>query len=217
MFGILFDCDGVLVDSERWSCGAWVPVLKQHHINVNLTDIQAFLGRSDAAVLAHYAQQTGRPLSEDLIEEKESAYFEQARGRLESFPGLANLLDQLAEQNAPMAVASSGRPHKIRFSLEQVGLLERFNLICSASEVTRGKPAPDLFIYAAQKLSVPPHDCIVIEDSTAGIQAAAAAGMSAIGFCSSLRGEQLLAAGAEHVFSHYDELPALLKKRGIVF
>jgi len=149
--------------------------------------------------------------------EKESVYFDLARGALETFPGLIDLLNRLAEQNVPMAVASSGRPHKIRFSLEQVGLLDRFDILCSASEVERGKPAPDLFIHAAQKLSIPPHQCIVIEDSTAGIQAAAAAGMSVFGFCSSLSREQLLAAGAEHVFSHYDELPTLLKKKSSIF
>lgn len=217
MSGILFDCDGVLVDSEQWSCGAWIPVLKKHGIDVELADIQVFLGRSDASVLAHYARQTGRSLSDDLIGEKESVYFDLARGALETFPGLIDLLDRLAEQKVPMAVASSGRPHKIRFSLEQVGLLDRFDILCSASEVERGKPAPDLFIHAAQKMSIPPHQCIVIEDSTAGIQAAAAAGMSVLGFCSSLSREQLLAAGAEHVFSHYDELPTLLKKKSSIF
>ena len=200
MKGILFDCDGVLVDSERWSCGAWIPVLKRCGIEVELADIKAFLGRSDAAVLAHYARQTGRPFSNDLIAEKESVYFDLARGTLKTFPGLVSLLNQLSKQNVPMAVASSGRPHKIRFSLGQVGLLDRFDIICSASEVKRGKPAPDLFLYAAEKLSFPPHDCIVIEDLQAGIQAAKAADMYAIGFCSSLSQKQLIAAGAKQVF-----------------
>ena len=98
-----------------------------------------------------------------------------------------------------------------------MGLLDRFDILCSASEVERGKPAPDLFIHAAQKLSIPPHQCIVIEDSTAGIQAAKAAGMCAIGFCSSLNREQLIAAGAEQVFSHYAALAPLLKKESDLF
>ena len=217
MKGILFDCDGVLVDSERWSCGAWISVLKRCGIEVDLADIEAFLGRSDAAVLAHYARQTGRPLSNDLIAEKESAYFDLARGTLKTFPGLVSLLNQLSNQNVPMAVASSGRPHKIRFSLGQVGLLDHFDIICSTSEVKRGKPAPDLFLHAAEKLSVPPHECIVIEDSQAGIQAAKAAGMCAIGFCSSLSQEQLIAAGAEQVFSHYGALASALERKSHIF
>ena len=200
MKGILFDCDGVLVDSDRWSCGAWIPLLKRCGIEVELSDIKAFLGHSDAAVLAQYARQTGSPFSNDLIAEKESVYFDLARGTLKTFPGLVSLLNQLSKQNVPMAVASSGRPHKIRFSLGQVSLLDRFDIICSASEVKRGKPAPDLFLYAAEKLSFPPHECIIIEDLQAGIQAAKAADMYAISFCSSLSQKQLIAAGAKQVF-----------------
>ena len=86
MSGILFDCDGVLVDSEQWSCGAWVPVLKKHGIDVELADIQVFLGRSDASVLAHYARQTGRSLSDDLIGEKESVYFDHSPRRAGDLP-----------------------------------------------------------------------------------------------------------------------------------
>ena len=188
-------------------------MLKKHGIDVELADIGVFLGRSDASVLAHYARQTGRSLSDDLIGEK----FDLARGALETFPGLLDLLDRLAEQNVPMAVASSVRPHKIRFSLKQVGLLDRFDILCSASELELDKPAPDLFIYAAQKLSNAPHECIVIEDSTAGIRAAKAAGICAIGFCSSLSREQLIAAGAEQVFSHYAALAPVLKKESDIF
>jgi HAD superfamily hydrolase (TIGR01509 family) len=210
MYGILFDCDGVLVDSERWSCGAWIPVLKTRGIRAELADIEVFLGQSDAAVLAHYARQTGQELPDELIAEKEATYFELARGTLQTFPGLFEVLDRLDGHGIPVAVASSGRPHKIRFSLQQVGLSERFAAICSASEVSRGKPAPDLFIYAAKQLDISPDRCLVIEDSSAGIQAARAAGMIALGYSSSLPRERLLQAGAQRVFDDYAALPHLL-------
>lgn len=217
MYGVIFDCDGVLVDSEPWSCGAWLPVLKKRGINAELADIEAFLGQSDGAVLAHYARATGRALPDALIAEKEEAYFDLARGALQTFPGLIELLDALAQSGVPVAVASSGRPHKIRFSLEQVGLYERFATVCSASEVALGKPAPDLFIYAATRLGIAEERCIVIEDSQAGIQAARAAGMYAIGFCSSLPSERLLEAGAHRTFSRYDQLLSLLEEAAETF
>lgn len=217
MYGVLFDCDGVLVDSERWSCGAWLPVLKKRGIDAELADIEAFLGQSDATVLAHYARLTGQTLPDALIDEKEEVYFDLARGRLQTFSGLIDLLDALAHDRVPMAVASSGRPRKIGFSLEQVGLRERFAAVCSASEVAHGKPAPDLFLYAARRLYVPAARCIVIEDSIAGLQAALAAGMHAIGFCSSLPPKHLLDAGAHGVFSHYEELLPQLERAAATF
>ncbi len=217
MYGVIFDCDGVLVDSERWSCGAWLPVLKKRGIDAELADIEAFLGQSDGAVLAHYARETGQALSEALIAEKEALYFELARNTLQTFPGLIDLLDRLMQSRVPLAVASSGRPHKIRFSLQQVGLSERLTTVCSASEVTRGKPAPDLFLYAAQRLGIAAPHCIVIEDSQAGIQAARAAGMYAIGFCSSLPAQRLREAGAHRVFSDYTELFPLLEEAAETF
>ncbi len=217
MYGILFDCDGVLVDSENLSCGAWLPVLAKRGIHSQLADIEAFIGQSDSAVLKHFSQLTGLALSHDLVAEKENEYFAQARGLLQTFAGIETALQTLAHSAVPLAVASSGRPHKIRFSLEQVDLLHYFPTLCSAVEVQRGKPAPDLFLLAAERVHLPPDRCIVVEDSIFGIQAARAAGMHALGFSSSHSAATLLEAGAHCVFSHYDQFLAVLAKKTSTF
>lgn len=203
--GVIFDCDGVLVDSEKFSCGAWLPVLRRRGIEVELSDIEAFIGQSDQAVLEHYRAQ-GAEFSPDILAECEQAYFDLARGRLQSFAGLREALDELRGRQVPMAVASSGGPAKIRFSLVEVGLLEFFPILCSAAEVARGKPAPDLFLLAARRLGLAPESCAVVEDAVPGLQAARAAGMRAIGFPSSHPEAVLWEAGAQVVLGSYEEL-----------
>lgn len=207
--GLIFDCDGVLVDSEKFSCGAWLPVLRRRGIAVELADIEAFIGQSDQAVLAHYRAK-GAEFPPEILAEREQEYFDLARSCLQSFPGLREVLEQLRERRCPVAVASSGGLAKIRFSLGEVGLLEFFPIRCSAVEVQRGKPAPDLFLLAASRLELAPEACAVIEDAVPGLQAARAAGMKAIGFPSSHPEAVLREAGAQVVLGSYAELLQLL-------
>jgi HAD superfamily hydrolase (TIGR01509 family) len=208
---LIWDCDGVLVDSEKHSCSAWLPVLRRRGIDVELDYIETFIGRSDGAVLADLAQRTGRILDEaDILEEREREYFRQAEGATESFPGLCPLLTRLRQDGVPMAVASSGRLSKIRFSLSQAGMDSCFDILCSATEVTEGKPAPDLFLLAAHRLGVDPADCAVIEDSVPGLQGAVAAGMRPLGFTSSHPAAMLREAGAQSTFDDYSQLPDIL-------
>ena len=211
MYAVIFDVDGVLVDSEGMSCGAWLPVLERRGLEVRLAEIQDFIGRSDRAVLDHFRQlYPAADLGDGLIDEKEQEFFEAARGRLRAFPGLKRVLRRLEAGAVPMAVASSGRHRKIRFSLKTAGLEGFFDAVCSASDVARGKPAPDLFLRAAGLLGAEPGTCSVVEDSVPGIAAAKAAGMKALGFTSSHPAGVLLDAGADAVFSRYGELPDLL-------
>ncbi len=211
MYAVIFDVDGVLVDSEGMSCGAWLPVLRRRGIAVRLADIEGFIGQSDGAVLDYFRERHPEiDPGDGLIDEKEQEFFAAARGRLRSFPGLKRVLRRLEAGAVPMAVASSGRHRKIRFSLRTAGLEGFFDVVCSASDVARGKPAPDLFLHAAGLLRAEPGNCSVVEDSVPGIAAAKAAGMKALGFTSSHPAAVLLDAGADAVFSHYDELPALL-------
>ena len=207
--GLIFDCDGVLVDSEQFSCGAWLPLLRRRGVKVELPDIEAFIGQSDQAVLEHY-RTLGAEFSPDILAEREQEYFALARGRLQSFVGLREALEELRRRQVPMAVASSGGPAKIHFSLAEVGLLEFFPVLCSAVEVQRGKPAPDLFLLAAGRLGMAPEVCAVVEDSVPGLQAARAAGMRAIGFSSSHSEGVLREAGAQVVLGSYAELLAQL-------
>jgi HAD superfamily hydrolase (TIGR01509 family) len=206
MLAILFDCDGVLVDSEKLSCSSWLPVLARQGIRAELEEIEQFVGKSDRAVLSYFRARTGRKLNEELIAEREAEYFRLGRGKLKSFPGSRKLLEALERRNVAVAVVSSGRPERIRFNLQQAGLADRFNVVCSVTEVARGKPAPDLFLLGASRLGVKPERCIVVEDSVFGIQAARAANMFALGFASSYSPTELVAAGANQVIMHYAEL-----------
>jgi HAD superfamily hydrolase (TIGR01509 family) len=206
---IIFDCDGVLVDSEQLSCSSWIPVLARHGISVELHEIERYIGMSDEALLNDMERRLDRPLPAEVVEEREQQYFDLARQHLRTFDQLVEALDWLAARGAPLAVASSGGPAKIRFSLELTGLYDRFGVICSATEVSHGKPAPDLFLLAACRLGVRPADCIVVEDSIFGIQAARRAGMYALGFSSSFTAPELIQAGAQQVMGHYSELPVL--------
>ena len=205
MRGIIFDCDGVLVDSEKWSCGAWLPVLARYDIAAELADIEAFIGQSDRAVLDHFRRRSGKDLPDDLIAVKEEQYFDLARDHLETFAGLRTVLEEAKKRCLHLAVASSGRQRKIRFSLEKVDLLDFFPVICSATEVERGKPAPDLFLHTAARMGLPPQQCAVVEDSVFGIQASLSAAMTPLAFTSSHPATTLQATGARHIFSVYGE------------
>ena len=210
MHNLIFDCDGVLVDSEHLSCGSWVPVLAHYGIETDLAEIETMIGKSDRAVLEHFTRKTGYEFPLAILAERQNEYFRQAQEDLQSFPGLAEVLTTLGQRGTPRAVASSGHPDKIHFSLDRVGLSSHFDILCSAVEVADGKPAPDLFLLAARRLGAEPPSCAVIEDSVFGIEAALRAGMLAIGFTSSHPAEQLRAAGAHRVFDRYDEFLDLL-------
>lgn len=207
---LIFDCDGVLVDSEKLSCGAWLPVLDRHGVSAAWAEIEQFIGRSDQDLLAHFRRKSGLCLPDALMREREAEYFSLARDRLQPFPGLAGVLDELRRRGTQLAVASSSRPPKLHFNLTQARLAQYFEVVCSSIEVARGKPAPDLFLWTAERLGARPQTCVVIEDSPYGIQAALAAEMTAIGFTSSHSADALRSAGAHAAFSVYEELLALL-------
>lgn len=205
MDNLIFDCDGVLVDSEHLSCGAWIPVLAHYGIETDLAEIATMIGKSDRAVLDYFTRKTGSEFPPAILAERQQEYFRQAEQDLDTFPGLRQVLTTLDQRGIPRAVASSGHPDKIRFSLARVGIAAHFDILCSAIEVAAGKPAPDLFLLAAARLGADPATCAVIEDSVFGIEAARRAGMTAIGFTSSHPAAMLREAGAQQVFATYDE------------
>jgi HAD superfamily hydrolase (TIGR01509 family) len=214
VLGVIFDCDGVLVDSERMSCASWLPVLARHGIGADIQQIEPFIGKSDRAVLDHFRRLSGISLGDELLEERQAEYFRAAQGNLQPFPGVVAVLEELRAQQAPLAVASSGRPQKIRFNLEQAGLTEFFDVVVSSVEVERGKPAPDLFLLAASRLGLGPEQCAVVEDSVFGVQAARSAGMLTLGYTSSYPASVLREAAAHHVFGDYAALLPLLALDG---
>lgn len=178
---LIFDCDGVLVDSEPVSVAVLIDMLA--HQGVEMTEEEAyqrFLGRSIASMTATLWEEYGIETDIDFLDHMRSALFERFRLELKAIEGMAETLDRL---EMPRCVASSSQPERIRYSLGLTGLLEKFEPhIFSATMVKNGKPAPDLFLHAASRMGVEPANCIVIEDSPAGILAAKAAGMCVFAF-----------------------------------
>lgn len=158
-----------------------------------------FMGATMDQVLQIAAQILQTPLSTDFLLEHRERTFRAFEAGLTPVPGLPELLDALP---MPYCVASNGPHAKMRCTLGVTGLMARFSgRIFSADDVRHAKPAPDLFLLAARSLSVAPEDCVVIDDSPVGIQAARAAGMRALGFAALMPAERLLAAGA-HAIVH---------------
>jgi HAD superfamily hydrolase (TIGR01509 family) len=202
---VIFDCDGVLTDNELVSCSAALAALTSYGISTDLGEVQSLIGKSNRELLEYYQgrDEVGLDLAE-LDSAIERQYFRLAQD-LRPMPGVVTLLEGLKEAGVPVAVASSGSHAKIGFTLEKIGLKQYFPIICSASEVKRGKPEPDLFLYTAQKLNRKPGDCIVVEDSLYGVQAAQRAWMTAVGLVGSFSRVELLKAGADVVIEGFDE------------
>jgi HAD superfamily hydrolase (TIGR01509 family) len=206
---VIFDCDGVLVDSEPIANRVFARMLAAQGLVLGEAQMdELFLGRTMDHCLALAAGRLGRPLPDDFEAEHDRLLFEALAAELALVPGVRQVLDALA---APFCVASNGSPDKLRFSLGRVGLLARFEgRIFSASEVAHGKPAPDLFLHAARRMGASPAACVVVEDSPAGVAAGVAAGMRVLGFAAGTPAARLREAGAHQVFARMDELPALL-------
>lgn len=178
--GVIFDCDGVLVDSEPLSCGAWNLVFaREYNIDIG-RDYQAILGKSTADAIKHYFSlfdlEMNPEITKKISQLKEEAYIELAQNKLTAQPGIKHLLEELTTLKIPKIVASSGVLSKIQFSLQETGLDSYFSQIVSTEKVKRGKPFPDIFLTAAMEIGVPIQNCIVFEDSINGILAGKASG-----------------------------------------
>src|SRR5438128_1669099 len=180
---VIFDCDGVLIDSELLSVEADIRCLAEHGIELAADEIlDRYTGISLAAMQADLEERHGRILPDFAARHRDClrALFE---AELRPIADVAAVLDELDSHACRSCVASSSAPERLRHALTLVGLFERFHpYVFSATQVARGKPAPDLFLYAAARMGIRPERCAVIEDSLPGIAAAVAAGMTAIGF-----------------------------------
>jgi HAD superfamily hydrolase (TIGR01509 family) len=175
---VIFDCDGVLVDSEPISVGTLAEQLTAHGLPTTLDEAYArYLGRTFVTVLADYERRTGRPAPEGFAADYKAALFAAFRARLQPMPGVEAVL---AAMTVPICVATSSMPERAQLTLSLSGL-DRFfgDRVFTASMAKRGKPAPDLFLLAAEKIGVGPARSLVIEDSVIGVEAAKAAGMTA--------------------------------------
>lgn len=178
---VIFDCDGVLVDSEPLSVSVLIDAMRDVGVDMSEEDIYSrFLGKSLATLVDTLETEFDVFIDQAFLDRIRNDLYDRFRRELKPINGIAETLDTLA---IPRCVASSSQLERIRLSLGVTGLLERLEpSIFSASMVKRGKPAPDLFLYAAEQMGVAPKDCVVIEDSPAGIMAARAAGMTVFAF-----------------------------------
>jgi len=209
---IIFDCDGVLVDSEPISIRVDADVLAEIGLHLSEQEIiDRFVGRSPAVMLEAIERHHGGPLPEDWLQRSRSRYTEAFARELRPIEGIEEALDGIG---AATCVASSSEPDELAYKLKLTGLYERFaGRIFSAVEVPNGKPAPDLFLHAATRMGVGPTACVVVEDSQYGVQAARAAGMAAFGYTGSVTPAEMLQGPGTTVFSDMRELPRLLQSR----
>ncbi len=207
---LIFDCDGVLVDSEMLVCTAVSEELTRLGYPIAPLDVvRRFAGRPEREIMAEVQRDWGQPVP--------AAYFAAMKQRVHhaftsELRAIAGAAEVLAELRLPKIVASSSAPAKLEQGLRFVGLFDFFapNIV-SATQVAAGKPSPDVFVFAAGWMRTPVQQCLVVEDSEPGVRAARAAGMRVFGFtggshCAPGHAERLLAAGAERVLTHMREL-----------
>jgi HAD superfamily hydrolase (TIGR01509 family) len=210
---VIFDCDGVLVDTEGAANAVLAEVLTAAGLPTTADDsMRLYMGRSWASCLALATERFGRPFPDETA--MRDAYRRGVRAawerELHAVPGIAAALDAIAASGRPTCVASSGEHERMRFTLGRTGLLERFDgRLFSATEVEHGKPAPDLFLHAARSMGFDPATTVVVEDTVWGTMAGVAAGMRVLGFARHTPADQLVAAGAEP-FADMADLPGLL-------
>jgi HAD superfamily hydrolase (TIGR01509 family) len=211
---VIFDCDGVLVDSEVISCRAHAETLTRHGYPISAEQVlQRFLGVSDREARQTVEAELGRKLPEDFETQMKQAALQRYANDLLHIPYIKEVV---AAISLPKCVASSGTPEKIRHGLSCAGLYDFLAPnIFSATQVKRGKPAPDLFLFAAEQMRASPERCVVIEDSFPGVTGALAAGMTVLGFhggshCRPGYAETLRGAGAAVTFDDMRQLPGLI-------
>ena len=214
---VIFDCDGVLVDSEVLAAPILAETLTQLGLPTSARDVDRdFKGRSwEHGLDVIRARRGGAEPWPELRERYRAALFSAFVERLQAVPGVAEVLDALDAAGIPRCVASSGDHERIRRGLSVAGLLDRFadGAIFSADDVAHGKPAPDLFLHAARAMGFDPAATVVVEDSTAGVQAAIAAGMRVLGYAPDPTGNAALAAAGAEPFSEMALLPSLLGQK----
>ncbi len=205
---VIFDCDGVLVDTELIASHVLAGLLTDAGLPTTIEDcMRDFRGRSMASVIEIATRRLGAALPADLPDRYYAEVKAAFRRQPQPVPGVVAALDRIA---LPSCVASSGPHHKMAVTLRSAGLWERFEgRIFSASEVAHGKPAPDLFLHAAQQMGFDPAQTAVVEDSVVGIEAARAAGMRALAFARHTDAGALAAGGGEP-FHDMADLPGLL-------
>ncbi len=211
---VIFDCDGVLIDSEWLACRAEAEVFSELGADVTPDHVlEHFVGLNDAAMYALFEEQFGIALPEDFVERHTKTLFALFAEELEPIAGVGDVLSSL---QAGKSVASNSALERLNITLGHTGLLHHFgDRIYSAEQVERPKPAPDLLLHVLKQSGASAKNCILIEDGSSGALAAGELGMPVLGFtggkhCTPKTAEKLTAAGVDLIFDDMRELPELL-------
>jgi len=205
---VIFDMDGVLVDSEPFHVQTEKRMFRKMNLDISDEEHAGYMGTATDVMWKQIIGKRNLPIDIPEITEltiKEGLPYFYSLEKIDPMPGLIDLLEKLKSKNIPMAVASSSDPETIRIILEKSGLRKYFLQAVSSSEVGKSKPEPDVFLHAAKILGVLPENCVVFEDSKNGIKAAKAAGMYCIAYCGANSGEQNKIL-ADMQIGQYDEM-----------
>lgn len=188
---VLWDLDGVLVDSTRFHYEAYRKLLAECGQEIGFDEFRNLFGLRNDAILRRLLGELPPAEMEQLADRKEELFRELIAGKVEALPGAAELARRLREAGVPMAIVSSTPRANIELILGSLGLAEAFAAVVAAEDAQRGKPHPEGFLAAAERLGVPPADCVVLEDAPEGLEGAKAAGMRCIGVATTRPPERL--------------------------
>jgi HAD superfamily hydrolase (TIGR01509 family) len=197
---IIFDMDGVLTDSEPVITKAATLALAEFGVMASEADFHPFTGTGEDRFIGGVAELHGVPYRLEMKKRTYEIYLDIVDAEIGIYPGIPEMLAILSGMGIRLAVASSADAVKVKANLKAAGIgLNLFAAVCSGEDVVHKKPAPDIFLLAAEKLGVLPEKCLVVEDAVTGVKAACAAGMRCVGISTSFPAETLLAAGAADV------------------
>ena len=211
--GIIFDMDGVLVDSESAITYASMAVLKSLGVDTEPEEFRPYRGMGDDRFIGAVLENHGGTYKPEYKEKAYRIYLETAHDNVKVYSWSKPIILSLKEKGYRLAVASASDIEKVKCNLDCIGIdLNNFDAIVTGSDIVHNKPAPDIFLKAAEKAGLEPCFCIVAEDSIAGIKAAKAAGMAAVGVTTSFAEEMLVEAGADFVTDDLSVLPEIVSK-----
>jgi len=177
----IFDLDGVVVDSEPLHYLSEKEMLSKRGVNLRRSDIKEIVGRTEMEGIQYLKDRFGlKDSAKQLYEEKQRIYKRMLRKAVKPRPGLFKLLNSLEDEGMTLAIASSAPRENIDIVLKALGIEDKFRAVVSGDDVERGKPSPDIFLLAAQRIGIKPKNCLVIEDAQNGVEAAKRAGMTCI-------------------------------------
>lgn len=204
--GVIFDNDGVIVDSEPLHHLAEKKTMQPFGIDITKEEYKNYVGIGTRKMFGDWIQKYNLKLNpEDIIPHHEQNLIKIFQERVEPTPGVVNFILYLFQKNYSLAVASSSQRNLVHVGINKHNLMQYFQIIITGDDVTRLKPAPDVFLLAAQRLKISPTECLVIEDSSVGVQAAKAAGMFCAGYQNINSGDQDLSK-ADIIFQDFNEL-----------